>query len=156
MHGQPGDLLHACRAADGLPDRGDQLHGAKHGGDHLCDDSDELPGVNSAFGTGIADDLGGLDVDALATLIGNGESSQVDGLHYIGQQDANYDGSCAGKTLDGLEGLRGLCPEEPTKQGSYYAASVAHYGRVNDIHPTATGDQLVNTYASVWRRPCRG
>ena len=42
--------------------------------------------------------------------------------------------------------IRGLCPEEPTKQGSYYSASVAYYGHMNDIN-TVDGNQFVSTFA---------
>ena len=42
--------------------------------------------------------------------------------------------------------MRGLCPEEPTKQGSYYSSSVAYYGNKEDMHPTALGAQNVSSY----------
>ncbi len=41
------------------------------------------------------------------------------------------------KRLRSLGNIRGLSPEEPTKQGSYYAASIAYYGHVNDLNPVA-------------------
>ena len=53
----------------------------------------------------------------------------------------------AKKSVDGFGDIRGLCPEEPTKQGSYYSAAVAYYGRTQDMHATADGDQNVYTYA---------
>jgi type IV pilus assembly protein PilY1 len=48
-------------------------------------------------------------------------------------------------TENGFGRIRGLCPEEPTKRGSYYSASVAHFGRTHDISASA-GEQNVLTY----------
>ena len=47
---------------------------------------------------------------------------------------------------------RGLAPEEPTKLGTYYSASVARYGRNTDVNPAA-GDQYVNTYSIALASP---
>jgi len=69
----------------------------------------------------------------------------ISGDYYIGEKDGNYDSSCAPKGLSTLKDVRGLCPEEPTKEGGYYAASVAHFGHEEDIS-TATNDQKVLTY----------
>ncbi len=105
-------------------------------------DSDQLPG--SAFGS-FSGDLIGLDVEALGNAIGTTEGEL--GNYYIGQKGATYDGACTSKTVtNGLGDIRGLCPEEPTKKGSYYSASVAYYGHMNDISPVQA-DQLVNTFA---------
>ncbi len=119
-------------------------------------DSDELPGVHNSFATSPAftGDLAGLSVDEMADLISDHEED-VSGPFFIGQKDAAYDGSCSVKDLDGLGGLRGLCPEEPTKQGSYYAASVAYFGRKTDLFPPAgdDADQYVNTYSVALASP---
>ncbi|MBW1804608.1 MAG: hypothetical protein JRJ85_28255, partial [Deltaproteobacteria bacterium] len=102
-------------------------------------DSDDLPG--SYFNPGFSGTLGTLDVEDLADTILSEEGDA--GNHYIGRLGATYDGSCAPKDMDGFGDVRGLCPEEPTKQGSYYAASVAYYGRnslTNPVVTTETGD----------------
>ena len=39
--------------------------------------------------------------------------------------------------------IRGLAPEDPTKQGGYYSASVAYYGHETDLNAVA-GDQKAN------------
>jgi type IV pilus assembly protein PilY1 len=103
-------------------------------------DSDELPG--SSFGT-ISNDLAGLNVSSLGQAIGNEEG--LSGNYYIGQQGGTFDSSCSSKSLSSLGDIRGLCPEEPTKQGSYYSASVAYYGRTEDISP-ADNEQHVASY----------
>ncbi len=109
-------------------------------------DSDQLPG--SAFSGQSTASVGNassdLDVEALADDIFAEEETA--GNRFIGQQDTTADGACTEKYVDGFGDLRGLCPEEPTKQGSYYAASVAWYGRIQDLH-TAETNQNVRTYA---------
>ncbi|MDI1471139.1 PilC/PilY family type IV pilus protein [Thermodesulfovibrio sp. 1176] len=86
-------------------------------------DSDRLPG--SSFG-GITGDLTGLNVSTLANTISSGEG--ISGNYFIGESGALYDFICSPKNVTGFSNIRGLCPEEPTKQGSYYSASVAYYG----------------------------
>ena len=108
-------------------------------------DSDQLPG--SAFSSWTEVTLGAdsstLNVESLLGTISSNES--ISGDYYIGQSGSTYDSSCSPKTLTSLEDVRGLCPEEPTKQGSYYSAPVAYFGRKEDIN-SATSDQNVLTY----------
>ncbi|MEA1991970.1 MAG: hypothetical protein U9N58_07230, partial [Thermodesulfobacteriota bacterium] len=104
-------------------------------------DSDQLPGSYFSSFTG---DLTGLNVNGLANTICTDEGDA--GSHFIGQSDSTYDGTCSEKDVTGFGGVRGLCPEEPTKQGSYYAASVAYFGRTEDISD-ANSSQNINTYA---------
>ena len=108
-------------------------------------DSNDLPG--SAFSSFTGDLTSPtMDVESLADTITAGEGTFPDD-HFIGEQGSTYDGACTPKSVDDLGESRGLCPEEPTKQGSYYAASVAYYGNKHDISQTATGNQNVTTYA---------
>ena len=99
-------------------------------------DSNQLPGSTfSAFG---GDNLAAgvrpaLDVSALADDIWAMEYG-APGQHFIGESGAQNDGAPTPKTVNSFN-IRGLAPEEPTKLGSYYAASVARYGRINDIRP---------------------
>ncbi len=110
-------------------------------------DSDQLPG--SAFGA-VSSSLGSMDVEFLADAISSEEG--ISGSYYIGQSGSIFDTACSPKTVSSLAGIRGLCPEEPTKQGSYYAAAVAHYGRKTDLHPV-DDDQKVLTYAIALSSP---
>ncbi|MBN2231518.1 MAG: hypothetical protein JW781_01675 [Deltaproteobacteria bacterium] len=103
-------------------------------------DSDQLPGSYFSSFTG---DVSGLDVSSEAAVISSNEG--ISGTYYIGQVGATYDGSPTPKTISSLANIRGLCPEEPTKQGSYYAAAVAYYGRTTDVS-SATGEQNLVTY----------
>jgi len=106
-------------------------------------DSDQLPGSNSNFGS-FTGDLTGMNVDTLGDTIFSEEG--LSGQFYIGQSGATYNCACTAKSINGFGDIRGLCPEEPTKQGSYYSASVAYYGRTHDIS-AADEDQKVLTYA---------
>ena len=104
-------------------------------------DSDQLPG--SYFGSAPSpNDLSSLHVDNLADTIFSEEG--LAGSYYIGQKGSTYDGSCAPKDATGFGDIRGICPEEPTKQGSYYAASIAYYGHNNDINPADTEQNVLS------------
>jgi len=109
-------------------------------------DADQLPG--SALSGQAAENLGvsgTLDVETLLDTISSNEG--ISGSYYIGAVavGSNYDSACSPKTVTSLGNVYGLCPEEPTKQGSYYSASVAYYGHENDMN-SATNDQKVLTY----------
>jgi type IV pilus assembly protein PilY1 len=116
-------------------------------------DSDQLPGSHSNFGPSLpssdfttgANNTDIMDVEALADAIATGES--INGNHFIGQEGSNYDGACTAKSVSSLGDIRGLCPEEPTKEGSYYAAAVAYYGAKYDINAAADGAQRVSTFS---------
>ncbi len=114
-------------------------------------DSDELPG--SAFGSA-GDNLGGMNVSAIAQQIWNAEvggSKQV----FIGQSGAVFDGAPTPKTVSSFGNIRGLAPEEPTKQGSYYAASVAFHGRTTELGTlnASAGEEKINTFAVALASP---
>ena len=114
-------------------------------------DSNSLPG--SYFDATYVGDLTGLDVESLGDTIwdtefGSGTTKSV----YIGQSGAISDGAPTEKTADSFGNLRGLAPEEPTKQGSFYPASVAYYGHMNDLN-AASSDQKVTTFSVALSSP---
>ena len=71
---------------------------------------------------------------------------------FIGESGSLNDGAPTAKPATGFSNIRGLAPEEPTKQGTYYSASVARFARNNDIN-AATGQQSVITYAIALASP---
>lgn len=100
-------------------------------------DSDRVPGT--FFGS-YQGDLGGIDVSSLGDTIWNqefglGATKSI----YIGQSGSDYDGAPSPKQANSFASIRGLSPEEPTKEGSYYSASVAHYGHVTDLRSSTAG-----------------
>ncbi|MCP4605811.1 MAG: hypothetical protein GY847_35705 [Proteobacteria bacterium] len=110
-------------------------------------DSDQLPGTEfAAYSTSSTVDLN-LDVGELADTIftEEGIGTGGSGTFYIGESGNNFSGSCSPKSVSGFDDIRGLCPEEPTKEGSYYSAGVAYFGLKEDIN-SATGEQNVLSY----------
>ena len=73
-------------------------------------------------------------------------TENISGDYYIGDESGDFDTSCSPKTVTSLGKVRGLCPEEPTKQGSYYSAAVAYYGHNNDVNTGTDGEQRVVSY----------
>ena len=116
-------------------------------------DTDALPGIASTFGTGIASDLPStLNVSSIGDLIWSAEFGGSRSV-FIGQSGTTYDGAPTAKTVTSFGNIRGLTPEEPTKNGGYYSASVAYHGLINDSSTTATGDQKVSTFAVALASP---
>lgn len=112
-------------------------------------DSDQVPG--SYFGS-FSGDLTGLDVSTIAGTITSIESN-ITGLRFIGQSGTTYDTAPSPKTVTSLANIRGLAPEEPTKQGSYYSASVARYAKTTDLRNDLTGTQSVDNYVVALSSP---
>src|SRR5690606_28780450 len=71
---------------------------------------------------------------------------------FIGEVGSTTDGAPTAKAASSFGNIRGLAPEEPTKQGTYYSASVARFARNNDIN-AAQGHQSVITYAIALASP---
>ncbi len=112
-------------------------------------DSDQLPG--SAFDS-FSGDLSGLNVQTEANTITAGEPS-IPGMRFIGQVGSNYDGAPTAKSVSSIGNIRGLAPEEPTKRGSYYSASVARFGKINDLRSDLTGRQSVDSFVVALSSP---
>lgn len=88
-------------------------------------DSDQVPG---SYFNSVTGDLPGLNVSTLSDTIGSTEG--IAGTNkFIGQTGTTTDFLCSSKTISNLSSVRGICPEEPTKQGSFYSAAVAYYGK---------------------------
>ena len=114
-------------------------------------DSDQLPGAYFSPTTptpAFTDTFGTFNAENLANQISDNESGVI-GKNYIGQSGSDSDAVCSPKSVDGFGDIRGLCPEEPTKRGSYYSAAVAYYGHKTDLRENTDVpfDQKVTTYA---------
>ena len=105
-------------------------------------DSDHLPGSNWYATINPNNDLtmpnppgGTLNVQTLIDLSGINTLENIGASNvYIGESGTTNDRSCTTKPGD-FKSIRGLCVEEPTKQGAYYMAGLAHYAKVNDLRP---------------------
>lgn len=66
---------------------------------------------------------------------------------FIGEVKGQSDvGMPTAKTITNLSQIRGLSPMEPTKQGSYYSAGLAHFAHNTDLNPI-DGEQKPLTMA---------
>ncbi|RZZ88975.1 pilus assembly protein [Pseudoxanthomonas winnipegensis] len=71
---------------------------------------------------------------------------------FIGDVNGTTDGAPTPKTASSFGNIRGLSPEEPTKNGTYYAGSVARFAHLNDLNG-ATGAQKLSTYSIALASP---
>jgi len=120
-------------------------------------DSDSVTG--SYFKT-FSGDLSGLNVATLGDTITSTEDAnsaninKIMGFHFIGQSKTLKDFAPTAKDVSSLGSIRGLAPEEPTKEGSYYSASVAYFAKTNNLR-TATDkqSQIADTYVVALASP---
>jgi type IV pilus assembly protein PilY1 len=106
-------------------------------------DSDSVPG--SYFNSGFTGDLANLNAKALSdniTGIEDGTLSKITGRRFIGQSEALFDSAPSPKTVVSLGSIRGLAPEDPSKQGSYNSAAVAYYAKTNDLRPAGSTNSV--------------
>lgn len=108
-------------------------------------DSNSLPGSYFSSFTG---DVAGMNVQTLSDTITSNEPG-VTGLHFIGESDGISDGAPSPKTVTDIGQIRGLAPEEPTKEGSYYSSAVGYYGKITDINPAAEAQNLTTLAVAI-------
>ncbi len=81
-----------------------------------------------------------------------GEIEGVDGNSwFIGESGGSTDFICSAKTIANLSAARGICTEEPTKKGSYYAAALAYYGKTR--FAAKTGKSPLSTFVVAMSSP---
>ena len=126
-------------------------------------DSDQLPGVQNWSSaptpiTPTTDDTG----ISMATLLTNSNMNTLDPITsvVIGEVNGGAANSiCSAKATTTYLNIRGLCPEEPNKYGSYYLPMLAHYAKTTDLRSDLTADvgnkvsQNITTYAVVASTP---
>lgn len=105
-------------------------------------DSDQVPAPLNSFSTAIGEattgNLAGLSVLRVANSITGIEdrvvASSISGrVFFVGQSGGTSDSAPTPKTVDQLGTIRGLAPDEPTKQGSFYSAALAYWAKTNNI-----------------------
>ncbi|GBL53622.1 hypothetical protein PCLA_01f0780 [Pseudomonas citronellolis] len=92
--------------------------------------------------------LAGLNVSTEADKIWAAEGGGSKSI-FIGESNGVADSAPTAKTVSNLSTVRGLAPEEPSKQGTYYSAAVARYGANNKIG----GDKALLTYSVALASP---
>jgi type IV pilus assembly protein PilY1 len=124
-------------------------------------DSDDLPGSNwpSAISTSLTGKSilsGGAATTFNASNAVNAISANepsVQGSRFIGQAGVLNDFAPTAKNVANLSNIRGLAPEEPTKQGSYYSAGVSYYAKTNDLQTSRQGNQTIDSYVVALASP---
>jgi len=126
-------------------------------------DSDQLPGAlfgaKSSGNTLQAADGTSLDVGALTSVIGDASHEGVnDSNRLIGDLGDNnidnIDGAPTAKTLAKFGQARGLPPDDTNKQGSFYAAAVANFGKAHPLLKFGTNTTpSVDTFAVLMNSP---
>jgi type IV pilus assembly protein PilY1 len=112
-------------------------------------DSDQVPG---SYFSGFSGSLNGFNAFSDANRITNLENN-IKGLRFIGQSESNYDTAPSPKNVNSLGSIRGLAPEEPTKQGSYYSAASAFFAKTNDLRTNLKGEQTIDSYVVALSSP---
>ncbi|MEY4978206.1 MAG: hypothetical protein RLZZ352_476 [Pseudomonadota bacterium] len=116
-------------------------------------DSDQVPEAQWKVGTAsFTGDVTGLDVNTIGQTISDFEPG-VKGSRFIGQVGTSTDGAPTAKSVTSFGNIRGLAPEEPTKQGSYYSVPVAYFAKTNDIRPSLEGKQTVDSFTVALSSP---
>ena len=88
---------------------------------------------------------------AITNLIGTTEDMNSNDW-FVGQSNSSNSNSvCSAKTITDLSLVKGLCPEEPTKLGSYYLPAIAYYGKTQ--LKANTGITNMDTYAVALASP---
>ncbi len=95
------------------------------------------------------DALKGFDVSAHVDAIGGPSNENINGHQFfIGQSNStNADGVPSVKTVNSFSWARGLSPQEPSKEGTFYSAGVSRFAANNSIFGTSKGTNPMSTYS---------
>ncbi|MEO7432621.1 MAG: PilC/PilY family type IV pilus protein [Dokdonella sp.] len=106
-----------------------------------------LPGGawGGAPGGALPAGLSGINASALGSAMWANEGNGTENV-YIGQVGATADGAPTSKSVSSFGDIRGLSPEEPTKEGSYYSASMAFFGATHDLN-AQDSEQKLQTFS---------
>ena len=126
-------------------------------------DSDSVPGskfcteenktsYSCSGGTIFSGDLSGLDAETEGKRIWDHEFGTASKNVFIGQNGATYDNAPTPKSATTLGNLRGLAPSDPTRQGGFTTAEVAHWAKRTDLS-SAADDQKLSTFSVALAAP---
>ncbi|WP_062268562.1 pilus assembly protein [Endozoicomonas arenosclerae] len=105
-------------------------------------DGDNYSNISDVLSSGVA------QLNQLTNNIGNIEPGLTfPGSFIVGSNGGGGIRQCEPRNLNGLSDARGVCPEVPEYEGSYYVAGLAHYARTHDLRSSLDGSQSVTTYA---------
>ena len=126
-------------------------------------DSDQLPGVYpwSLTPTPVTPTQNDTGL-SMSTILTNSQMDTLDPITSVIAGDiggVTTNSLCSAKATTTYLSIRGLCPEEPNKYGTYYLPMLAHYAKTTDLRgalgndTTNTVKQNITTYAVVASAP---
>lgn len=118
-------------------------------------DHNDLP--SSAFSTGVAPNDSGINTSYWTDLVGS-----LEGINATSQQIGNLTGAASGactpaEVISSLANVTGICPSEPTAQGTFNIAGLAYYAHTQDLRTgncggaSCTNNQIIKTYSIAFR-----
>ncbi len=118
-------------------------------------DHNDLP--SSAFSTGVAPNDSGINTYNWTDSVGT-----LEGINATSQQIGNLTGAASGactptEVISSLANVTGICPSEPTAQGTFNIAGLAYYAHTQDLRTgncggaSCTNSQTIKTYAIAFR-----
>src|SRR4030067_1022982 len=118
-------------------------------------DHDDLP--SSAFSTGVAPNDSGINTYNWTDSVGS-----LEGINATSQQIGNLTGAASGactpaEVISSLANVTGICPSEPTAQGTFNISGLAYYAHTQDLRTgncggaACTNSQTIKTYAIAFR-----
>ena len=126
-------------------------------------DSDQLPGATAWLSAPSQVNPTPNDTGlSMSMLLTNSQMDTLDPISsvFIGEVNGGTVNSiCSAKSTITFGNIRGLCPEEPNKYGSYHLPMLAHYAKTTDLRgplgldTSNTTKQSITTYAVVASAP---
>jgi type IV pilus assembly protein PilY1 len=125
-------------------------------------DSDQLPGAQAW--TQAPSQVNPTTNDtglSMSTLLTNSQMDTLDPITsvIVGDVGGTTNSLCSAKATTTFLNIRGLCPEEPNKYGTFYLPMLAHYAKTTDLRgalgldTTNAVQQSITTYAVVASAP---
>jgi type IV pilus assembly protein PilY1 len=112
--------------------------------------------VNPSYDNDAVPSSGTLEDYNLSNLYDEIDDTEgISGNYFIGENGVSNDFICSSKTLSSLGSALGLCPEEPTKKGTFNTSALAYYGRTdfkNNFETAGAGKEL-ETYSVALASP---
>ena len=118
-------------------------------------DHDDLP--SSAFSTGVTLNDSGINASNWTDSVGT-----LEGINATSQQIGNLTGAASGactpaEVISSLANVTGICPSEPTAQGTFNIAGLAYYAHTQDLRTgncggaACTNSQTIKAYSIAYR-----
>jgi len=80
-------------------------------------------------------------------------NENINGSYFIGANAYNSDFICTAKNLTNIADAKGLCPEEPTKKGTFNTAALAYYGNTQFSSNYTESVKNIGSYSIAMNSP---